>query len=176
MKEEWKPVKGSDGWYEVNNQGEVRSWISGNKHKRTRSKKPRLLKAAIGPNGRPQVSVIYNFKRRIKRIHLLVAESFLGLRPDKMMCCHKNGNNQDNRADNLYWGTQKENMADARRHGTLTVGSKNARAVIDEAMAMKIKTAIKNGMRNCNIARNLNVTLSIVEKIKDGTRWKHVQC
>jgi hypothetical protein len=31
---------------------------------------------------------------------------------------HKNGTHDDDRLDNLYWGTQKQNMEDAVRHGT----------------------------------------------------------
>lgn len=34
---------------------------------------------------------------------------------------HKNGDPKDNRIENLYWGTQKENMADRYRHAPGTM-------------------------------------------------------
>jgi hypothetical protein len=51
-------------------------------------------------------------------IHDLVLETFIGKRPEGKEACHINGEKSDNRLDNLYWGTRKENVADAIKLGT----------------------------------------------------------
>lgn len=53
-----------------------------------------------------------------KRVHVLVCETFHGLKTDpKLEVRHLNGNPKDNRAENLAWGTKAENIQDIFRHG-----------------------------------------------------------
>jgi hypothetical protein len=51
-------------------------------------------------------------------IHRLVLSAFVGPLPEGLVSRHLNGNAADNRLDNLAYGTQKENVQDAIRHGT----------------------------------------------------------
>jgi hypothetical protein len=54
-----------------------------------------------------------------RSVHILVLETFVGPRPaDKPEGCHDNGVHDDNRVENLYWGTHQDNMLDKVRHGT----------------------------------------------------------
>jgi hypothetical protein len=55
--------------------------------------------------------------RRPYLIHRLVIEAFVGPKPPGKGACHKDGNPLNNCVDNLYWGTQTENMMDCARHG-----------------------------------------------------------
>lgn len=55
---------------------------------------------------------------RRRFVHQLVAESFLGERPDGADVRHLNGNPADNRVENLTYGTRSENVLDSVRHGT----------------------------------------------------------
>jgi hypothetical protein len=50
--------------------------------------------------------------------HTLIAAAYLGERPEGLEVCHDNGNPQDNRPCNLYYGTHSQNMLDQVRHGT----------------------------------------------------------
>ncbi len=52
------------------------------------------------------------------RVHRLVLETFVGLCPDGMEACHRNGDPGDNKLSNLRWDTHENNMLDAVRHGT----------------------------------------------------------
>lgn len=53
------------------------------------------------------------------RVHRLLAEAFIP-NPDNLPCVlHYNDIRSDNRIENLRWGTQKENSADAIRNGKL---------------------------------------------------------
>lgn len=47
----------------------------------------------------------------------MVAESFMGTRPESMNVCHNNGDPTDNRLANLRYDTQSENRRDTVRHG-----------------------------------------------------------
>lgn len=54
---------------------------------------------------------IYLFKRKTFKVHFAVCEAFNGPRPFvKAVVMHDDENSRNNRADNLKWGTQKENL------------------------------------------------------------------
>lgn len=61
-------------------------------------------------------------------VHQLVAEAFIGPRPDGQEVRHLNGDPADNRVQNLAYGTRSQNVADAIRHGTYrnAIAEKNA--------------------------------------------------
>jgi len=65
---------------------------------------------------------IYRFYRpgcaRTRTLHTIVAEAFLGSRPEGQVVRHLNGDCTDNRVENLAYGTPSENVFDAVRHGT----------------------------------------------------------
>lgn len=61
----------------------------------------------------------------------LVAEAFLGPRPDGHEVCHIDGNKTNDTHSNLKWGTHSENILDAVGHGKyveVRTGSKNPNA------------------------------------------------
>lgn len=55
----------------------------------------------------------------LKRVHRLVLETFRGPRPPGQVARHLNGRATDNRLANLVWSTQRENILDKVRHGTM---------------------------------------------------------
>lgn len=59
-------------------------------------------------------------------VHRLVASAFHGSCPIGMECRHLNGNQADNRASNLAWGTRSENTQDSLRHGTHHMAARSA--------------------------------------------------
>lgn len=114
--EEWRPVIGYEGAYEVSNHGRVRSLdriitTKAGVRKRT---KGRLLKPGLQRRG--HLSVIVGGDA--KRVHRLVLEAFVGPAPKGHECCHSDGNPANNHLSNLRWGSQSENTYDRVRHGT----------------------------------------------------------
>lgn len=99
--EQWKPIEGTDGKYEVSNLG----------HVRTNGKRPGLLTLTKQKSGyRYAMIQLNNGKQKNCRVHRLVAEHFLP-NPDNMKeVNHKDGNKDNNRADNLEWCTRSHNV------------------------------------------------------------------
>ena len=67
-------------------------------------------------DGRPYVT-LRNPKlgiRRLAKVHRLVALAYIPNPENKPCVCHKDNNPLNNHVDNLYWGTQAENMSQMR--------------------------------------------------------------
>lgn len=91
----------------ITNTGEVYSTFSGKKLKLTHRKDGYL-------------SFHLDNKGKKGLVHRYVAITYLGNFPGKEVC-HKNNIKTDNRVENLYWGTHKENMDQARADGLIPV-------------------------------------------------------
>ncbi|WP_375292174.1 NUMOD4 motif-containing HNH endonuclease [Sphingomonas melonis] len=175
-KEEWKPVAGFDG-YEVSNLGRVRSYRSLNGRGPLKSE-PHILKPSKfagkkylryglqAPGG--MVS---------KRAHHLVLETFVGPRPPGCDGLHADDDQTNNALSNLRWGTHADNVEDKIRNGKQIKGSEVHRAVIDEVAAARIKAKLANDNSRgsvARIAREENVSRTVVSSIKFNKTWKHV--
>src|SRR5699024_4528685 len=104
--ETWKPVVGYEGLYEVSNTGKVWSIRRG-----------RVLRPRKKSDGHLRVGLWKAGKGKEKYVHRLVLEVFVAPCPEGMECLHIDGNPENNRVDNLRWGTRGENMLDRVRHG-----------------------------------------------------------
>lgn len=119
--EEWRPIAGYVGAYEVSDLGRVRSLdrkvFAG--PSRERLSRGRVLSAYTG--GRySKVRLTVDTNGSTKNVHALVAAAFLGDCPPGLVVRHINGDPHDNRVENLCYGTESENMRDQVRHGTHT--------------------------------------------------------
>lgn len=121
--EVWRPIPGFEGQYEVSSHGNVRSLdrilMKPNKYGGVspRRFRGRPRKAWMTRTGYWQVRLVD--KEPARMIHQLVLEAFIGPRPSPdSVTRHLNGIRTDNRAENLAWGTQLENMRDRYTHGT----------------------------------------------------------
>lgn len=108
----WKAVVGYEGIYEVSDAGVVRSIAR--MDKLGRCKQGVVLSAHKDSKGRLSVGL----QGKTFRVSKLVAEAFLGPKPEGLECCHNNGKPSDNRASNLRWDTRSSNTKDAVAHGT----------------------------------------------------------
>ena len=120
--ERWRPVVGWENFYEVSNEGRVRSchrWIPGvNRDGTARISrfKSRVLKGTKDRDGYLKVNLrngLGGVKTRM--IHCLVAEAFLGTRPKGQVICHFPDSSWNNSASNLRYDTYSENERDKRR-------------------------------------------------------------
>lgn len=164
--EKWLPVPGYPD-YEVSDQGRVRSLdreVSSPHWKRTKTVKGRLLKQSkVGgskPGGRYYGCVLYRDRRRRPvMVHSLVLEAFVGPRPEGMNGCHRDDNPENNRLDNLYWGTQQQNVQDAIGSGRHACVATAARTHCDSGHEYTPEnTYIRpRGHRECRKCHNAQV-------------------
>lgn len=98
--EQWKPVLGYEGHYEVSNLGNTKSLKNGSEI---------ILKAWIDNVSYPTVGLYKNGKPKHIRIHRLVWEAFNGKIPEGMEIDHINTIRSDCRLSNLRCVTHKEN-------------------------------------------------------------------
>lgn len=117
--EEWRPVLGFEGAYEVSSIGRVRSLdriVERDYHGAFRIR-GRMLKSWLSPEGYPRVNLSVNGNRRCYQVHVLVCEAWHGPRPEGMFARHLDDVPAHISPDNLAWGTPLQNARDAIRNG-----------------------------------------------------------
>ena len=128
----WRWVPGYEGIYEVSNMGRVRSvdrllyhynWRA--KANRAHKIKGRMLRPGKASHGYFTVAL---GRGNSRTVHSLVAEAFIGPRPEGCEVLHADGSRDNNRAANLRYGTRSENNLDAVKHGTLDLEKLRAAA------------------------------------------------
>lgn len=116
--ETWLPVVGFETCYEVSDLGRVRSldrYVPAGQG-RTRIARGRVMSPYVGDHY-AKVQLKVGGVGTTKYVHALVAQSFLGPRPDGFEVCHCNGDRSDNRATNLRYDTHSANQLDQVAHG-----------------------------------------------------------
>ena len=108
MAEQWRPVPGFEGLYEVSDLGRVFSLVS------RKALKPRPTNAM----GYMSLQLYREGRAHGRRIHRLVLEAFVGPCPAGSEGRHLDGQPDRNCLSNLSWGTRAENQRDRREHGT----------------------------------------------------------
>jgi hypothetical protein len=175
--QQWRPVVGYEGLYEVSNDGQVRSldrWSPGGVV--AVRKYPGRMMRLQTINGYQMVSLRRQAEAaRLLRVHRLMLEAFVGAPPfDGAETRHLNGNRSDNRLANLQWGTTQENARDRTRHGTNMPGEENPKAKLQAADIPAIRELIADGRTLRSIAREYGVTHGAISAIKAGRNWDQV--
>lgn len=156
MSEIWKPVVGHPG-YEVSNVGRVRSLLT-----------CCILRPALN-RGYPAVCL----RGKTRKVHALVAEAFIGPRPEGQEVRHYNGDKRDARKRNLRYGTRAQNRADARRHGTAPRGSMFISAKLTDSVVKQLR-AMAHRPPYRVLARQYQCSWQTIQKAIRGQTWTHV--
>lgn len=123
--EDWAPIVGWEGWYEVSTFGRVRRVVGG-KGSRSygRCKKLTVSRAhAVVSLNRPGT-------QEVRLVHHLVLEAFSGPCPEGMEGCHNDGNSLHNAVSNLRWGTPQSNADDRVRDNATTALRANLSEIV----------------------------------------------
>ncbi len=168
MTEQWRPVIGYEGLYEVSDLGRVKNIAAG------QGRQPgKVLKASPHKQGYRLVGLNQSGKRQTFKVHVLVARAFLGPCPTGMEVNHKDGLKHRNDLTNLEYLTPKQNTEHA-----ITVlyrpnvsGEKHGRAKITWDDVDAIRSANANGGSLGQLAKQYNMSKTNVSRIVKHKIW-----
>ena len=135
--------------------------------------KPRMLANVKNVGGYFVASVTINGKKTCCLVHVMVAAAFIGPKPDSLLVLHRNGDKNDNRAGNLYYGTQRQNIEDSIKHGTKARGVTHGMVKIAPDVVHLIRS-LSNEMSQREIARHVGLGQSQVHRIIARQSWAHI--
>ena len=170
--EEWRPMPDYEHLYEVSSFGRVR---------KTKTNKNGPFKAGyiLKPKRMKSGHLFYNpsdgfGNQGTQLAHRLVARAFLGEPLPGYECCHNDGNPENNHLNNLRWDTRKNNIADAKKHGTHNKGSVNGQAKLTEEDVIQIRRLRQQGALLSELASDFGVKQMAISSIVNRKTWKHV--
>lgn len=171
MIEEFRDIPGYEGYYQISNLGEVKSFYRN---------RERILKHSKDKDGYRIIGLTNNNnnnKVKTERIHRLVLKTF---KPDEefkdAQVNHKNGIRYDNRLDNLEWCNHSENTI----HSFRVLGrksadisrEKNPKSKLNENKISIIRQAYNKGYLNQpELANIFGVTQATISGIVLNKSW-----
>ena len=178
MEEVWKAIEGYEGLYQISNLGRIKSLARLVKGRPPGFKpiKERMMRCRPDKDGYLRVALCLNSNYKVIGLHQLLARHFVPNPNGNSLVCHKNGNNKDNRVENLYWGTIYDNAQDSLKHGTMAIGERSNLSTLNLKQVRVIKH-IKNINPKVNqafIGRVFGVKSATISAIYKGRNWKQV--
>jgi hypothetical protein len=187
--EEWRPVVGYEGYYEVSSLGRVRSIPRDVNHPlgTTARKSGKILAVRHIWSGYMKVGLSKEGRPTTRSVHRIVCESFHGLKPSNQHhAAHLNGVRDDNRAENVAWKTPSENAEDKVLHGTSLRGRDNnppesrprgersGQSKLTELQVLEARKLMGMGISARSIARVMGISSSQAVSIKNRQSWSHI--
>lgn len=110
--------------------------------------------------------------RRRYPVHRLVCLAFHG-EPEVggSIARHLNGARDDNRVENLAWGSHQDNAQDAIRHGTLGKGMKAHRRKLTDDQVRAVRRRLLTGEEDQALAQEFGVSRYYPRKLLAKRRW-----
>lgn len=164
--ETWKPVA-CDDRFEISSDGQLRRL-------RPCERFPNRWRAGVvKPTRMMNGYFAARVGGKVRYIHHLVAEAFIGARLAHMTVNHINCVKTDNRVSNLEYVTQSENMKHAWRSGCCVSarGERAGKAKLTEEQVHEIRAAPVGGK---GLAKKYGVTHQSISAIRNGTTWKNL--
>lgn len=153
----------NEKWVQIDNAYSVSSF--------GRVKGPRKITfGSVGSRGYLQVCI----HRKTKNVHVLVAEAFLGQRPDGMHVCHGDGDKTNNRLDNLRYDTPKSNWEDFRNNPLSTTHAiTRTKCPLGHQLSEKnlVPNQLKRGWRACLACAR---SAAYLQNGKDRDMYNHI--
>jgi hypothetical protein len=136
-----------------------------------------VLKLSRHKAGYPILSLVINGKWVTRTVHSLLAEAFIGTRPEGQQIRHLDGNHENCTRPNLEYGTVAMNQADRLRHGTSNRGQRNGQAILTPEQVREIRSAPK-GKHVCQgFADKHGVAIGTVRDLRRANprSWKYLE-
>ena len=176
--EQWRPIAGYEGLYEVSDMGRVKSLDRVVKTKNGREKRLKglVLAAVYGERGRRQVTLSKDSRSRTLLVAPLVAAAFIGPRPEGYFVAHGPLGNSSNAVQNLSYKTPTGNALDRWRDGTIFIGEDNPMAKLTVPMVRFARRAIKEErISKTELARIWGVSRRAIANAVSGHTWGWIE-
>ena len=89
-------------------------------------------------------------------------------------CRHLNDISNDNRLENLCWGTRLENVEDKRRNGGIPYGERSKSHKLTNIQVMEIGEKYSKDKSSTDLSNEYGVSKSTILEIVRGNKWKHL--
>jgi len=153
--ERWVPVRDFEDTYEVSDFGRLR----------------RILIPRIQLNGYVMAVLYRKRKRVIRTVHSMVAEAFIGPRPEKQDIHHKDARKANNRYTNLEYVTRGQNIQAAVAAGAFDSGKGRPRRKLNPQQVQ----IIISGTDSCyKLAKRFGVSAPTISDVRRGKSWRRV--
>lgn len=172
--ENWKPVPGWEGIYEVSDLGRLRRIVGG-----TGTKPGRVMNPAVGSNGYVLAHFRYKGRQHSRTLHGLVAEAFIGPRPSKFEVNHIDGDKTNNRAANLEYVSRRDNLIHSYKYlgrsRNSKPGQENHKAKLTEGDVLAIRSRYAaGGETHQSLADEYGVHQTVIGQLIRRVTWRHV--
>lgn len=165
MRETWKPVPGTDGWYDVSNLGEVRSWIRPSlAHGKFRAEKPKIMCPWVNHR-----SAYVRIAGEAIRVKDLVRDVFLGGKQKGLVLRHKDGDPTNCSVYNLEFVTKAQINKERRNPNSRTVAKMEPWGKVIEFYPSARDAARKNYLSTSGLIGRIKR-----KSIIDGVWFKYI--
>lgn len=168
--EEWKYIDGFKNKYQVSNFGRVRNSAG------------KIMKQQEDNKGYLRVSFCVDYFKKTKKVHRLVAESFVPNTESKPQVNHIDGNKQNNHVNNLEWNTPLENVRHAMDNKLWVAeehyagkGEKNGFHKLKDFEVLEIRSKFKPRVYTREmLAKEYNVSKHCIKDVITRRSWNHL--
>jgi hypothetical protein len=127
------------------------------------------------PRGHLQVTVCIGNRPKTHLVHRLVAAAFLPAPDEERNCvCHRDDDPSNNRPNNLFWGTRRENSQDMVSKRRQAVGERVKSSKLTAEKVLEIRRAYASGQKQYDLAESFGVSQSNVSMIVLRATWRHL--
>lgn len=180
ISEQWLAVPDFEGFYEVSDHGNVRSFDRTIFKRAVRNgplvqttRRGKILKPCPDTHGYPMVNLCVGGVNKSFLVHHLVLAAFVCRRPEGKECRHLDGNRTNPRLSNLEWGTSLENTQDKMRHGTVRAprGNEHGLSKLTSVAVRDIRSSAASGEKTSSIAARHGVSSTHVRRLVRRNAW-----
>lgn len=154
--EEWSEIPGAAG-YKISNFGNVIGMLGGK------------YKTPVNHKGYPMIRI--PARKFCQSLHKVVADLFIGPRPEGMQINHIDGNKLNSRWDNLEYISCKDNINHAINLGLRERKANLKTGMFDKTQLAVIRHCFAAGFGNQEISRHFRCHHSTISKIRTGIHY-----
>ena len=155
---QWRYVVGSGNSFEVSDKGDIRKVSTG-----------KTVKQTPDHNGRLCCGVMHNDMRKIRKVHIMVAEAFIGIRPNGYKIKLLDGNKNNCSIRNIVYISPEDHQKDRRLDKTVAPSAK-----LNPEKVIEIRKLIEGGTRFAIIAEKYDISYGSIKKISSRLTWNHI--